>query len=151
MRDLLLPLLLAGAALAPAGCATVAADVEAEAVAAGLTPVTAAALAGAWRIESVGAKALTDRAFTLDFAAGGAVTGALSCNSLSGTWRIEGEALRFAVDQTALGCRGGENERLERAGRAVWGASRAGLTADGRRLVFEGVERVVFARRSATS
>jgi hypothetical protein len=135
MRNTLLPLILAGAATVPAGCATIGADRE---PAADLRPVTVPGLAGEWRIVSSGGRALADRAFSLNFGAGGLVTGTLNSNTLSGTY--------FEIDQRALGCSGGESERLGGAGRTVWKAAETRLSGDGQVLVFQGILRVTFCK-----
>ena len=144
---LILSLWLAGASLAAAACTTPvdpAAEADAE-----LRPVTQEAVLGAWRLQRIGGRTVpAGGAFTLSFAADGRMTGTLNCNSLSAPYRVEvGRVLFGEGDVTAVGCRGFPD--LSRAERAVFGSTRAWVSADGRRLVFEGEERAMFGREGS--
>jgi heat shock protein HslJ len=136
---------LAGAALAPAGCATTA-DPAAMEAGVGLRPVTREAILGDWRIERIGGAAAPERGvFTLAFAGDGRATGTINCNSLSAPYSVEGGRIAFGEgSRTLVGCRGLPD--LSAAERGLFGAKRAWLSADGRRLVFDGEPQVRFRR-----
>jgi heat shock protein HslJ len=143
-RSLILALGLAGAALAPAGCATT--SDPAAATAEAQRPATREAILGSWRLDRIdGAPAPARAAFTLTFAADGQASGTINCNKVSAPYTVEGGRVVFGEgSQTLVGCRGFPD--LSSAERSVFGAARSWLSADGRRLVFEGRQRVAFRR-----
>ena len=88
-KSLILALGLAGAALAPAGCATPA-DRPPPVGEEALRPVTQEAILGSWRLDRIGgAPAPARAAFTLTFAADGRASGTINCNSVSAPYRTQ--------------------------------------------------------------
>jgi heat shock protein HslJ len=108
--------------------------------------LTRESILGGWRLETIGgARASAGAAFTLNFGANGQASGTINCNRVSAPYSVEGGRIAFGEgSQTLVGCGGFPD--LSLAERSVFAARRTWLSADGRRLVFEGEQRVAFLR-----